>query len=193
MRWGREAVGRTPKAQARWAVIQELAGDPQNESWRETPKVQEGERLLLEHSNLVETFTCLFTKMPEPCAGFSHSAQHTEGRISAMKQWNSPFPVLPEPLQPEKKPTNTILVVFYHSRSKCWKSRQKEWFLVAGSWENTINDENDEKICVLRDFQWVLKTFHTHCPPGAVRVGMKPLSAVSESGCRWGFSSPLLR
>lgn len=47
-------------------------------------------------------YLCLHTKTPEPCAGFSHSAQHTEDRISAMKQWNPPFPVLPEPLRPEK-------------------------------------------------------------------------------------------
>lgn len=86
MCWGREAVGRAPRAQARGAGIQELAGNPQNESWRETPKAQEGERLLLEHSSPIETFTCLHTKMPEPRAGFSHSAQHTEDRISAMKQ-----------------------------------------------------------------------------------------------------------
>lgn len=104
MHRGREAVGRAPRAQARGAVIQELAGNPQNESWRETPKVQEGERLLLENSNPVETFTCLHTKTPGPCAGFSHSAQHTEDRISAMKQRNPPFPVLPEPLRPEKNP-----------------------------------------------------------------------------------------
>lgn len=30
-----------------------------------------------------------------------------------------------------KKSTNTILVVFYHSRSKCWEGRLKEWFLFA--------------------------------------------------------------
>lgn len=92
-----------------------------------------------------------------------------------------------------KKSTNTILVVFYHSRSKCWKEADKR--VISRCWE--LREHNKwwkwwKDLCSER-LQWVLKAFHTQCPPGSSGGEVKPLSAVSESGCRETSSSPLLR
>ena len=74
-----------------------------------------------------------------------------------------------------KKSRNTILVVFYHSRSKCWKGRQKEWFLLAECWRNTINDENDDRE---RSVFW--ETFSESWRP--------PTHSVPKGQWGWGWS-----
>ena len=149
----------------------ETAGSPQNASWREVPKAQE------RGSHWSQ----------QPCWNHYVSAQkcqsHEQGfhippgiLKTGCLPWNSEilhflfyknFPVL-------KKSTNIILVFFYHSSSKCREGGQRKLFLFAERWENTINDENDD-----REGSVFWETFSESWRP--------PTHTVPKGQWRWGW------